>query len=1196
VTIPPTKSVQSPSRPKGGLRVRGGGLLGELQALEKLVHDENACALPGSTIKYHSFMTCLRRAVSRGYVKDVHAEFVEDGLTNGFSIGLARASLKGRRVFKNYPSAYVAVDSVTDAIRARVAAARTCCLGVWSDVKVELDELHDDYFVFPMGAVPKPHQPEVMRPTSDHTRTGLNAQTVVSLLRHSLDTYNEISWFLKKDYFMRVSDVADAFMLIPLAPWLWPFFLFRWYSLDNGVDVCCYAHLFGDFGTRGLPGTFKIFLVDVVVQMARSELVLTLPLAIYVDDSGMIGPDEDQVNSEAVTFHDWSELVCGVAWKVLKERPGARLQFMIGFWWNSTDLTRALDVERRVKYVEQFDAAGHATVLTLRERQKLAGWGQRAVLTFPPGASCLLTTCYIQLRGLKLLWHSRRTTRAERLDYHFIRDLLKLNLGKGYYSYADHTVAPTVLSDASDSRKYSGGGWVSACGAYDWFVYKGRQAIDWKEGDSVLRACETMGPLWRGCIVPFGIDNTVIERSVAKGRSGVERLNELMKHLFILQVKYGFILAPFRISSADNYLADALSRDGEDMFLSLVHVDEFLSDTARPIRRMPDAGRVVHIDRPGSMSALRQLLVTCSSNNLRDGPVSGVGVGGDAQLLSIGYTPSSIYTGLPIELMARMEELLDNRLAPSSRAHVDSAARRWSAFCAEHGWDPLLADDDVGRGGKMSAWILSMVDESELVFKSIVNYIWGMRTWHTLQGRSDPAMGVRGWRELMRATAVMTTVPAEPRAMVPLETLKQVLAVLATSERFSDKQLHLVVLVLLFTFSRTECPCPKAWTGPNAFDSNQHWQVADFKLRPSADGGKSWVLWVRFKRIKQDARVERASMVHADTFVPAELTGDGGFGRDWVPLGDVPTVDEACGLPIFSVAAAYKRFVKAVGRARSGDEPMFLNKDKSRYYTYSCLLADFHEAFAEFLISYSKSLGPHGLRVLGYNLSKAGNGEDLTVAHGGWMSSAHSRYHRWGLPDVLNVPARMLGVDAPFAAARPVTRVRARRGSSAGTPVTSREDLSLEGLLSSDDEDEPGVPTVHARALPAGYTRENITRPNGRPDFVVHAPNGSTCRSIAEAWRHAAAAPAAVAPSPAPTPSPSRRQRAVPRSSSVGRPRPSVSFVLPSPPQSQATTPAAAGPHSEHSLPLPVSMQGLDLSEAVVEKDRPPLRRAPMRR
>jgi len=91
------------------------------------------------------------------------------------------------------------------------------------------------------------------------------------------------------------------------------------------VDTCLFVHLFGDFGTRGLPGTFKIFLVNVVVQMARSELVLTLPLAICVDDSGLIGPDEDLVNSEAVVFHEWSERVCGVAWKVLKERPGAQL-------------------------------------------------------------------------------------------------------------------------------------------------------------------------------------------------------------------------------------------------------------------------------------------------------------------------------------------------------------------------------------------------------------------------------------------------------------------------------------------------------------------------------------------------------------------------------------------------------------------------------------------------------------------------------------------------------------------------------------------------------------------------------------------------------------------------------------------------------------------------------------------------------
>ena len=54
-------------------------------------------------------------------------------------------------------------------------------------------------------------------------------------------------------------------------------------------------HLFGDFGTRGMPGTFQIFLVRVVVQMARSELVLTLPLTVFVDDGGLIGPGIDRI-------------------------------------------------------------------------------------------------------------------------------------------------------------------------------------------------------------------------------------------------------------------------------------------------------------------------------------------------------------------------------------------------------------------------------------------------------------------------------------------------------------------------------------------------------------------------------------------------------------------------------------------------------------------------------------------------------------------------------------------------------------------------------------------------------------------------------------------------------------------------------------------------------------------------------------
>ena len=86
----------------------------------------------------------------------------------------------------------------------RVRAGKTILLGLWSDkLKGKLRRAFANSFIFPMGAVPKkavdPSAPVEYRPTDDHTRTGLNAATDLTFLKHSLDTYNEIAWFLKQD-------------------------------------------------------------------------------------------------------------------------------------------------------------------------------------------------------------------------------------------------------------------------------------------------------------------------------------------------------------------------------------------------------------------------------------------------------------------------------------------------------------------------------------------------------------------------------------------------------------------------------------------------------------------------------------------------------------------------------------------------------------------------------------------------------------------------------------------------------------------------------------------------------------------------------------------------------------------------------------------------------------------------------------
>ena len=699
----------------------------DLSALRTKVESENACVLPGCSIKYDSFLSVMWRAVSRGYVRDSHARFVADGLRNGFTLGVSSDRVKGlgRRMFRNYPTAYAARSQVSASIAARVQKQKTLCLGLWSSLQQEVAGLFSDYFIFPMGAVPKPHEPSVMRPTSDHTKTGWNALAILGLLAYSLNAYPEVAWLLKQNYFMYVSDVEDAFMMIPLAPWVWPFFFFRFFETDSSTEESLFVHLFGDFGTNGMPGTFKIFLVDVVVQMARSEFVLTLPMVIYVDDAALVGTDSGDTNAEMRAFQQWSWEVCGVPWKAAKDRASAQLQYYIGFWWDSGSLTRSLDEKKVLAYLDMLLWAAQATWLTLRDRKKLAGRIERAIMTFPPGARCLLVNCYALMTGLVLAWQKRRTTRAEREDYKVCYELLRLNMGKGFYSYVGFRRIGGMLSDASKSRHFSGGGWLVSDGECDHFKYgtsASRHPIDELQGDTVLRGLSHNAHKWYKCLVPVGIDNSAFERSLAKGRSKAPRLNDLLRASFTLQLKYEFVTEPWWLSSEDNFLTDDLSRGRPGACFARLEGAGFLEVPVHCVRLHPEAGRTVTLQddqRGAAMQHLRQTLKTYKSNYTGDGPNRGAGIGGDAQLLSVQYETCSILDGLPLEFEDRFDEVMDNRLAPSSRDKMMVAFRRWAAFCLERGWSPFIESGDRLRGGRLAAWVLSMVDETDLAFASI---------------------------------------------------------------------------------------------------------------------------------------------------------------------------------------------------------------------------------------------------------------------------------------------------------------------------------------------------------------------------------------------------------------------------------------------------------------------------------------------
>ena len=1056
--------------------------------LKALVEKESACSLPGVDIKFNTFMLVMRRAQSRGYVRDADALFVEKGLRNGFEVGVKRSALKGKRVFRNYPPAFEARTQITAAISRRIVKGRTVQLGPWAEVRSRLDEVASDYVVFPMGAVEKapaadakPSDIKIMRPTSDHTRTGLNAATAMDQLRHSLNTYKEVAWLLKQNYFMYVADVEDAFLLIPLAPWLWFFFLFRYFAADADRNETTAVHIAGDFGAAGMPGTFKIFFVDVVIQMARSELVLTVPMPVYVDDCGAIDASRERLDTEIPAFQDWAWDTCGVGFKRAKDRVAAIPQLMIGFIWDSRSLTRSLEERKLFAYLRVLEDAAGSRTLSLRQRQSLAGKMQRAIMTMPPGAACLLANVYAMLSGLVCPWQRRRTTRAERDDYALVHDLLVMNVGRGYYSYSGFSSAPDILSDASKSRAYTGGGWVSRDGSYDYFKYgtsAARCPIDELEGDTVLRALEVKAAEWKGCQVPFGIDNSAFQLSAVKGRSKAPRLNIILRGVFTLQIKYNFVLQPYWISTTDNLLADHLSRDREADFLSDVFSTNFWPSDVVP-RRAETAGRVVTMaarDPAGARDAARQIGRNYRSNEAGDGP-SRTTV--DPQQLSLQFARSSIFSGLPPDLLAQTEHALDQRLSESSMDSVNSALNHWRSTCSKYNFDLLLETDAVDRGGKLVAFVWHLLQDNKLVYSSIANYVWGLAAWQKLQHQADPRLGVMGWSDFMAAVEVLSAVPGEPRAAVPRELVEKILDLLDPSS-FADVQLAVFILFLFFTFSRSECPCPKNHSGGHTFDSAQHWTVDDVEL--VLHGGRL-CLRVRFKMVKQDPRMQRP-----------EARGN----ADWVYIGDVPDSN-------FSILMWWRRLLSHWKGRRNGAEPLFLAPSKSARpevfefatpldskaaaLTYREALGAFRHAIG--VAGGDTSLGLHGLRVEGYNNAKHAVGEDLTVAHGGWTSGAHTRYDRFSLTEVLGLSARMIGEQPVY--------VDVATGAAGIRPIVRARTVEVQEPDTDEPRREP-TPRRSRSELPPAYSREH--RSAGSSSFFFFAPDGSKFTTIIKAWKH----------------------------------------------------------------------------------------------
>lgn len=461
-----------------------------------------------------------------------------------------------------------------------------------------------------------------------------------------------------------------------------------------------------------------------------------------------------------------------------------------------------------------------------------------------------------------------------------------------------------------------------------------------------------------------------------------------------------------------------------------------------------------------------------------------------------------------------MQEIVSLRFSESSKSSITAALGHWRVVCDKYMWPEEIVTGDPSRGAKLVCFVLALMafEREPGVFypaSTITNYVWALCAHMQSLLYADPRVNVVGWKFFMAAVTVLCFVPYEPRKRVPTESIRSALAAVDLS-CFESVQMALFVLVMWYTFQRSEFPCPKTYNG---MDSAKHMYVRHVE---PYEGGFRFAVG----STKADPRAER-------------LSGDAGPGREWVVVGEVDD-------PLFDLRLWFQRFLAFFPEGpRDPDSPFFrCPSDRTRPLIYHTAL----DGFRRFLTGHiddPQSVGIHGVRSEGFIVCSNAVGEEAAVIQGGWRGLVSaSRYDRLTRAVQLSMASDMVKWSRPASDESVAAPPLGSSGSAGTLGIVARRAAAKSSNPSRRRQPLPAdaaqqAPTAGASrprgAMPPGWRRvwhSTSGRKGGYASFV--GPDGRHARSIAQAQgmvatqRAHAAAPARASAPVAPLAAPSR--------------------------------------------------------------------------